>query len=175
MSIRNTFYEHAKSIVLLPMMAIVVIPLVIIIWVPQWNLSYLIGSSSELLFGIGILLFLLSIAFFISTLVLFIRISQGTLAPWSPSKRLVIRSYYRHSRNPMILGVLSILLSISLVFDSVALLGWCGLFLIGNHFYLILVEERDLADRFGEEYLEYRQNVPRWWPRRKGWRPEEDK
>jgi hypothetical protein len=34
-----------------------------------------------------------------------------------------------------------------------------------------LVEEPGLVQRFGTEYEEHRMNVPRRWPRVKGWEP----
>src|SRR6186997_3144352 len=39
---------------------------------------------------------------------------RGTLAPWSPPKRLVIVGLYRYSRNPMYIAVTLILLGWSL-------------------------------------------------------------
>jgi protein-S-isoprenylcysteine O-methyltransferase Ste14 len=35
--------------------------------------------------------------------------------------------------------------------------------------YIPLVEEHDLIERFGEEYKEYTQHVPRWMPRLTPW------
>jgi len=32
-----------------------------------------------------------------------------------------------------------------------------------------LVEEKELAKRFGDEYLKYKANVPAWFPRIKPW------
>ena len=34
-----------------------------------------------------------------------------------------------------------------------------------------LVEEPGLVNRFGEDYEEYRRNVPRWVPRLRAWEP----
>ena len=44
------------------------------------------------------------------TVTLFIRIGRGTLAPWDPTRKLVVRGPYAHVRNPMITGVLAILI-----------------------------------------------------------------
>ena len=41
----------------------------------------------------------------IMTITKFIRIGKGTLAPWSPTKKLVTGGIYGHVRNPMIIGV----------------------------------------------------------------------
>jgi len=37
-------------------------------------------------------------------------------------------------------------------------------FLLVNTIYFILKEEPDLYKRFGNEYLEYKNQVPRWLP-----------
>ena len=168
------FIRHLKTILVLPFTVLVIIPGLIIYFSPVWNLSYVLGSSSQMLYGIGLLAFFISSAFFVSTLVLFIRISEGTLAPWDPSQKLVVRGYYRHLRNPMILGIVALLFSEALIFDSLLIMIWCLLFVLINHLYFIRKEEPDLLKRFGEEYRIYQQNVPRWWPRRQGWRPEDE-
>jgi protein-S-isoprenylcysteine O-methyltransferase Ste14 len=71
----------------------------------------------------------------------------------------------------MITGVLFILLGESIIFSSLGILLWCLFFGIGNHFYFLYSEEPGLIDRFGEDYLEYMRNVPRWIPRTTPWTP----
>jgi protein-S-isoprenylcysteine O-methyltransferase Ste14 len=36
--------------------------------------------------------------------------------------------------------------------------------------YVPLIEESKLAERFGDEYLVYKENVPRWIPRLSRWK-----
>ncbi len=103
------------------------------------------------------------------TVALFRRVGEGTLAPWDPTRRLVARGPYRHTRNPMITGVLSILLGESALFGSRAILKWAAVFFAANTAWFKLTEEPGLAKRFGEEYVEYRDNVPMWLPRIKPW------
>ncbi len=69
----------------------------------------------------------------------------------------------------MIGGVLVILLGEAVLFGSGAVLVWCVLFFIGNNIYFRFFEEPELVKRFGDEYIEYRQNVPGWLPRLKPW------
>jgi protein-S-isoprenylcysteine O-methyltransferase Ste14 len=100
---------------------------------------------------------------------LFARVGRGTLAPWDPTRRLVIVGPYRHVRNPMITGVGSMLAGEMLYSHSPRIAAWLLLFVAINHAYFLLLEEPGLAVRFGEEYERYRLNVPRWLPRRTGW------
>ena len=97
------------------------------------------------------------------------RYGEGTPAPWEPPRKLVVRGPYRHARNPMISSVLILIAAEALLFGSWPLLVWMGVFFLGNVVYFPLVEEKGLAERFGQAYREYKKNVPRWLPRRRGW------
>ena len=107
------------------------------------------------------------------TCTLFLRFGEGTPAPWEPPSKLVVRGPYLHVRNPMISGVLLILTGEALWFQSWPIAGWTVVFLIGNAIYFPLVEEKELANRFGAEYNNYRANVPRWIPRLRPWKRED--
>ena len=52
---------------------------------------------------------------------LFVTIGKGTLAPWNPTQKLVVHGVYRHVRNPMISGVMFILLGEFLLAASLPL------------------------------------------------------
>jgi len=103
------------------------------------------------------------------TIWLFINIGKGTLAPWSPTKKLVIIGPYRHVRNPMISSVPMTLLGESIAFGSVGIFIWFLLLFGINHIYFVYSEEPGLEKRFGEEYVTYRKNVTRWIPRLRPW------
>ena len=81
---------------------------------------------------------------------------------------LVVAGPYCHVRNPMIIGVFSILLAEALLLHSWPIAVWLGIFIILNLIYMPLFEEKALEARFGAEYREYKLHVPRWLPR---WRP----
>jgi protein-S-isoprenylcysteine O-methyltransferase Ste14 len=106
------------------------------------------------------------------TVRLFARVGRGTLAPWDPTRRLVVEGPYRHTRNPMITAVLAVLIGEALVFGSAGLLAWAGGFLLVNWVWFAAVEEPGLERRFGDEYRAYRAAVPRWIPRRRPWTPD---
>ncbi len=119
--------------------------------------------------GLGGALLAAGLALLVWTVSLFFQVGQGTLAPWDPPRRLVLRGPYRHVRNPMITGVVAILLGEAALFTAVPLLVWAGLVLLINAIYIPLLEEPDLASRFGVDYVAYCAHVPRWLPRLTPW------
>jgi protein-S-isoprenylcysteine O-methyltransferase Ste14 len=90
---------------------------------------------------------------------------RGTLAPVDPPKHLVVRGLYRYVRNPMYVGVVSILLGESLFFGSLSLLSYTIAFFIFAHLFVVLYEEPVLLRKFGKSYEAYRDLVHRWLPR----------
>jgi protein-S-isoprenylcysteine O-methyltransferase Ste14 len=119
----------------------------------------------------GIAALLIGLTLFVSTLTRFATKGKGTLAPWDPPRELVVVGVYRYVRNPMISGVLFVLLAESLLTGSSRVLIWFSLFLLINLVYIPLFEEPGLANRFGERYRIYKENVPRWLPRATPWSP----
>jgi protein-S-isoprenylcysteine O-methyltransferase Ste14 len=84
---------------------------------------------------------------------------------------MAVEGPYRHVRNPMITGVLAILLGEAGVAASGSLLLWFAIFLTLQEFAIRVWEEPHLAQRYGSDYLNYRRNVPRWIPRMSAWTP----
>jgi protein-S-isoprenylcysteine O-methyltransferase Ste14 len=120
---------------------------------------------------VGVALIGIGLALVTWTVSLFARIGKGTLAPWDPTSRLVVVGPYRHVRNPMISGVLTVLLGEAALFGSLPLLVWFGAAFAVNAVYFPLVEEPGLRERFGGDYEAYCANVPRWLPRLRPWEP----
>ena len=121
--------------------------------------------------GLGGLLILAGLPMLAWTIREFGRRGQGTLAPWDPPQKLVVRGPYRHVRNPMISAVMAILLGQALLLNSLCHLAWAAFFSLGNVLYIPHSEEPRLERRFGEEYRRYKSNVPRWLPQLRPWRP----
>jgi protein-S-isoprenylcysteine O-methyltransferase Ste14 len=95
---------------------------------------------------------------------------DGTLAPWDPPRRLVTTGPYAYVRNPMISGVLLVLIGEGLALRSMPHLAWAALFAVINAAYMPLLEEPGLRARFGAEYDVYARHVPRLIPRARPWR-----
>jgi protein-S-isoprenylcysteine O-methyltransferase Ste14 len=148
-----------------------ILPVIALILVPSWIEPH-ITRGGDAAFTAGAGLMLIGLLIMGHTIASFIRIGKGTLAPWSPTSRLVIEGLYTYVRNPMILGVIIVLLGEALAFGSWRILGWALAFFAINTLYFVRLEEPGLEKRFGEPYRRYRQNVPRWLPRLLPWRAE---
>ncbi len=156
----------------LPFGVLIVFPS-IILWLTNdfslgWNLP---PSLNLLLMILGFAILLSGLTLLAVTIRMFSKIGNGTLAPWAPPESLVVQGLYSRTRSPMISGVLITLVGESIIFSSIWLFVLFLIFLVGNHIYFIKSEEPGLVARFGEEYQEYKANVPRWLPRRTPWKP----
>jgi len=61
----------------------------------------------------------------------------------------------------MYLGVMTALAAEAVLFPSTDMLVELVLALIGFNLFVCLYEERPLAKRYGDEYVEFKRNVPR--------------
>jgi protein-S-isoprenylcysteine O-methyltransferase Ste14 len=165
--------RHARAIVLLPGVVAGLVPALLAVggdvhvgWgLPTW-IAWLPATA-------GVALALVGLFMIAWTVWLFARVGSGTLAPWDPTSRLVVVGPYRHVRNPMISGVLLLLLGEAALLGSIPVLVWFGCVLAVNAVYLPLVEEPALTRRFGSDYERYRVSVPRWLPRPRAWDPQD--
>jgi protein-S-isoprenylcysteine O-methyltransferase Ste14 len=87
---------------------------------------------------------------------------KGTLAPWSPPRHLVVAGLYRHSRNPMYLSVLLILLGWAISFDVRGLYGYALIVAAAFHLRVVFAEEPWLARTHGAAWDDYVRRVRRW-------------
>ncbi len=156
------------------LLAILLLPFVVVVIVPRWLLSTFAAGGIRwdedtpigwLSRSAGALLMMAGFALFSWCISLFARVGQGTLAPWDPTRNLVAAGPYRFVRNPMISGVVLMLLGEALLWSSWPVGLWAGMFVLINHAYFVLLEEPGLEERFGEPYRRYKANVPRWLPR----------
>ena len=89
---------------------------------------------------------------------------RGTPAPIDPPKELVVKGLYKHVRNPMYVGVLSVVLGQAVWFQSLTLSGYAGLLFLLFSAFVYFYEEPALTRKFGESYRRYCEAVPRWLP-----------
>jgi protein-S-isoprenylcysteine O-methyltransferase Ste14 len=141
-----------------------ILPVTVLILIPMY-LEKDLSIKHVPAFLMGIFIICVGLTTMILTISLFIRIGKGTLAPWSPPNKLITNGIYRYVRNPMIMGVLTVLIGESIAIMSLKIAIWALVFFITNNVYFVIYEEPDLEKRFGKEYINYKKNVPRWIPR----------
>lgn len=161
-------FRQLFAIAVLPSTVAVIIP----VWLARRNAIGLapghtftqvaLQACGVAILGLGLLLFSASLRRFITE-------GRGTLAPWDPPRHLVVAGAYRYVRNPMISGVLLVLIGEALLLLSWSHVMWALIFFVINAIYIPLIEEPRLAERFGESYREYCQHVPRLLPRWPPW------
>ncbi|MEK7787839.1 MAG: isoprenylcysteine carboxylmethyltransferase family protein [Chloroflexota bacterium] len=163
-------FKQVQAIALLPGMVTIVVPGIIIYRTGTVNLGWSLTLPFNIApLALGVLLIGLGFFLWLQTTILFVTIGKGTLAPWSQTQKLVVHGIYRHVRNPMISGVGGILLGEAILLGSIPLLYWFLFFMLLNMLHTPLLEEPGLAHRFGDDYLLYKKNVPRWIPRLRPW------
>src|ERR1051325_8380628 len=107
-----TFFKNIFSLIL---------PITMTILVPSWiEKDWTFKNNLQTLAGGCVILLGLSVM--VICIATFIRIGKGTLAPWSPPKNFVVTGLYKYVRNPMILGVLTILIGEAIAFNSIYVL-----------------------------------------------------
>jgi protein-S-isoprenylcysteine O-methyltransferase Ste14 len=75
---------------------------------------------------------------------------------------LITEGLFRRTRNPMYLGMVVSLVGVACILGSVSpIVGPIGFFVLANFWYIPL-EERAMALKFGNDYLEYQRSAPRW-------------
>ena len=151
--------KHIRDIIILPFTMTVILP-----WL-FYNKYQTLFPDSIIFKLLGVVFLISGLALFIWTVYLFWAFGKGTLAPWTPTQKLIIRGPYKYCRNPMISGVFFVLLGETLVLNSINILIIAVVFFIINTIYFIVKEEPDLYKRFGKEYEEYKKNVPMWIPK----------
>jgi len=92
------------------------------------------------------------------------RMVKTTIDPRYPHKTSTIVSHgiYAYTRNPMYLGLVLILSSLSIYLGTAFGLIVMVLFILYMNRFQIVAEEEALERQFGEAYLDYKNSVRRW-------------
>ena len=143
---------------------IVVVPASVAGWIPWYA-----AGSPPLAPRAGALLAALSLAMIVAgwTVLLicareFARAGHGTPAPYDPPRSLVTTGLYRLTRNPMYVGVVTAIFGQALWFHSRDATIYGFVMALAFHVAILIYEEPRLTRVFGQQYLDYKQAVPRW-------------
>ena len=94
---------------------------------------------------------------------------KGLGAPFAIalSRKLAVDWLYAWTRNPMVLAVLALGLSLGVWFQSILFVLWVLILFAPALLFIVKVyEERELEIRFGASYLEYKSRAPMLFPRK---------
>ena len=118
--------------------------------------SYSNNIISLFLLILGLLVFLSAVKSF--------RIQKTTVNPLDPKQAssLVTSGIFKFSRNPMYLGMLIILLSMSFKFNLIGGLITSIFFYIFITKFQIIPEEAAMNELFGNEFIDYCKKTKRW-------------
>ena len=91
--------------------------------------------------------------------------AQRTPLPVMPTQKLLISGVFIICRNPMTFGTFCLYFGLSILIGSISALVCSALVSVLLILYLKLVEEKELALRFGAEYEAYKKSTPFMIPR----------
>jgi protein-S-isoprenylcysteine O-methyltransferase Ste14 len=96
-------------------------------------------------------------------------IGRGTPVPLMATQKLIIQPPFSYCRNPMALGTFGMYLGVAALFHSLGAGLLVLFFASGLLIYIKFGEEKEMVNRFGQEYLDYKQRtpflIPRFWKR----------
>ena len=125
---------------------------------PHFTLGFInLIISTALIIG-GIFLALWSIQ-------LQLMMGKGTPVPMMPTRKLVVEGPFKYCRNPMTLGTFLAYLGISIWIGSYSAIFIVLILTSGLLLYIKFIEEKELEERYRDEYLKYKKKTPFLLPR----------
>ena len=88
--------------------------------------------------------------------------ANTTVKPFEKPRSLIITGPFRFTRHPMYLGMTIVLIGLWVLLGTVLPILVVPLFVLAMSVVFIPVEERAMAEQFGEEYRTYCKRVRRW-------------
>jgi protein-S-isoprenylcysteine O-methyltransferase Ste14 len=120
----------------------------------SWRIIPAVPFIAILLLSVGAVLAVWAIAIF--------RNQRTPVYPTTTPTTLVTSGPFKFTRNPMYLGITSILIALVFLLGSLPMLVAPVLFLLVMNLYYLPFEEAKMEKLFGETYNDYRQRVRRW-------------
>jgi len=140
-------------------------PLVFIFWIiVGYGFQQIQPVKIECVFPynlIGWILIILGIS-----IILFIRRTftrAGTsIEPWEPTLNIITTGFYAYSRNPVYVLFCIVPMGIGILLNNFWILISLIPSIITVYFIAVKKEEAYLEEKFGDEYVQYKQKVRRW-------------
>ena len=160
-------WPRSKSIVILilkNLLFTLLVPGTVGVYLPL-ILSSSRSAASGFLFGLAILLFAIGGSIYGWCVFDFASFGRGTPLPLDAPRKLVRRGLYRYSRNPMYVGVLTVIFGWAALYKNPWLLVYGAAIALSFYSFVVFFEEPILSKRFGSDYEQYRAEVARWLSR----------
>jgi protein-S-isoprenylcysteine O-methyltransferase Ste14 len=90
---------------------------------------------------------------------------DGTPLPLDRARRLVVRGPYAFVRNPLIIATLGQAAAVAVALGSLPVSAYVLIGAVAWYFFIRPAEERELAERFGQDWKRYAAEVRVWRPR----------
>lgn len=119
------------------------------------NLNYFIGG----------IMIMAGLAIAVWTVYVQIKKGFGTPVPLLPPEKLLMDGPYKYCRNPMASGTYIYYFGISCFIGSLSAFFIVVLFILVLMIFIKIGEEPELEKRFGQSYLEYKQETPIFVPK----------
>jgi protein-S-isoprenylcysteine O-methyltransferase Ste14 len=138
-------------------------------WMSRWRMEApLLGFAPFRV--VGIVLMAMGVIVLLDSFTRFAIQGLGTPAPLFPTRRLIVKGFYRYVRNPTYLSVLSVILGEGLYLGDVRVLVYILFPWLMVYLFVRIDEEPTLRRSYGDQYERYCAHVRRWWPRLTPWR-----
>ena len=137
--------------------------------ITRWQLPD-VGPAWRVVQVVGVVLIVAGVIPPVHAFIQFVN-AGGTPIPLAPTRHLVVTGFNRYIRNPMYVGLLTVILGQAMLFRSLGLVIYAAAAWVITAAFVRWYEEPTLTRTYGEQYLTYRRNVPGWWPRLRPWSP----
>lgn len=151
-----------RFFITIPAAAIIYVPL-LLVWLEFHNLP--IVNFSWLKYALAFVVLWAGVVLVMWAYIVLIRDGGTTIELQIPTTKLVKNGPYHYIRNPMAVGIALILIGEALYFSSLYILIWSLIVIEVMVYYITHVEEYKLANRFGQEYINYKMDVGKWFPK----------
>jgi len=162
-----SFWQRFLATLLAGVIFVFLIPFGLVVLAPRLDQRLMLSliPFGSVVLVISVLMILFGFAFAMWSIFAQLLYARGTPLPIMATQELLVSGPFRYCRNPMSFGTILVYLGIGLLVRSWSALGagliFSGLLIV----YLKMIEERELAIRFGDKYLEYKQETSFLIPR----------
>jgi protein-S-isoprenylcysteine O-methyltransferase Ste14 len=130
-------------------------------WLSGWHLPVPIAPWRYL----GILMIVVGVIPLADSIIRFVREGRGTPEPLHPTDTLVVTGLYRYVRNPMYVGVITMIFGEVVFLANRHIAEYGAIAWVIMHLFVVFYEEPTLRRRYGADYDAYCRRVDRWIPR----------